>query len=158
MFGQELFVDSRLVIKALKIAMRNKLYQVLVPYIALAKQDQVMVGFFPLRGGTVCMTASRDVDFATDDRLDPLLQGCFIKADRSKKVSMIRDSGGRHFQFSHPVDDRAYFTGAIEKAVIGVKMEMNELRLIHGSSQRGERFKRKVESEREGSLDTSLLL
>ena len=91
-----------------------------------------MVGFFTLRGGTVCVTASRDVDFATDDGLDPLLQGSFIEANCSKKVSVIRNGSGRHLQFSHPIHDRTDFAGAVEEAVVSVKMKMNEFGLIHG--------------------------
>src|SRR5262249_40400785 len=59
MLRQELFVDSRLVVKTLEIAMRYELYQVLVSSIVLAKQNQVMVGFFALGGGTVRITAPR---------------------------------------------------------------------------------------------------
>jgi hypothetical protein len=91
----------------------------------------MMVELFAFRCGTVGVPAPRDVDLTTDDRFDALLQGCFVKAHRPKQVPMIRDRGGRHFQFCDPVHNCANFTGTVKKAVVSVKMKMNEFALIH---------------------------
>src|SRR5262249_60121931 len=64
MLRQELFVDSRLVVKTLKVAMRYEFHQILVSGIVLAKQNQVVVGLFAFGWGAVCVAASRDIDFA----------------------------------------------------------------------------------------------
>ena len=74
MFGQKLLVDSRFVVEALQETVGNELDEVLVPLIVLAKQNQVMVGLFPLRGCPVGMAVPSDIDFAADDGLDARLR------------------------------------------------------------------------------------
>ena len=73
MFGQQLLVDSWLVVEPLQKAMRHQFDQILVAGVVLAEQHQVMVGFFAFVRSAIRVAATGDVNLASYDGLDTFL-------------------------------------------------------------------------------------
>ena len=64
--------------------------------------------------------ASRDVDFAADDRLHATRGGFVIEMLGGKQIAVVGDGHGGHMAprgFAHQFTN---FAGAVEKAVVGV--------------------------------------
>ena len=88
-------------------------------------------------GGCTCVAAAivtaaaRDVDLATDDRLDAARGGVMVELLGREQIAMIGDGYGRHAaarRFAHQFLNVA---GAVEQAVVRVQMQVNEARSAH---------------------------
>ncbi len=66
-----------------------------------------------------------------------------MKCHRTEDVAVVGHSHGRHVKFLDTPDQALDFAGAVEQGIVGMKMEMDELRLRH--------------SEPESSLAASIL-
>jgi hypothetical protein len=71
---------------------------------------------------------------AAQDGLDVLLLAVLLKIDGAVKIAMIRHRHGRHAQLGHPRDQLRNAAQAIEEAVVGVDVEVDER--AHGKSGR----------------------
>ena len=71
--------------------------------------------------------ARRHVGFAADDRLDPGFSGLSVKLHRPEHVAVIGHRDGWLPERLHLLHQGVDLVGAVEKAVLGVEMEMNEL-------------------------------
>src|SRR5690242_620645 len=81
-------------------------------------------GFF----AAVVTAAFRNIDFTADDGLDVTLAR-FIKEIRSgEEIAVVGDGHGRHLLARGFVKKLGSFARTIEKAEIGVDVEMNKLR------------------------------
>src|SRR6185369_327131 len=78
--------------------------------------------------------AGGDIDFATNDRLDPLVSGSLIKIDCAVENAMIGNRERRKLQFMRLLQQSIQTTGAIEQRVLGVEMEMNKIRVRHATN------------------------
>ena len=124
-FRQQLFVDPRLGIEALRPRLADHGDQVAVALFVFAKQHQVM----PL-----CVEPARFVEpaarghvaFAADDRLDAGLFGSLIKLDRAEHGPVVGHCHGRHTLFLHVVHQTRDAAGAVQQAVFGMQMQMGE--------------------------------
>jgi hypothetical protein len=74
-----------------------------------------------------------DVDFAADDGLDVALAGFIEKVGGGEKIAVIRNGHRRHLLAGGFVKKLAGFARAVEKAEIGMNVEMNKLGIAHGS-------------------------
>ena len=69
-----------------------------------------------------------DVKFAADDRLDARFLRRIHEMHRAKNVAVVGHGHGRHAQFLDPLAQLFYVAGAVEQRVIGMQMQMDELR------------------------------
>src|SRR5271163_4316690 len=76
--------------------------------------------------GAVGPLAGRQVGFAADNRLDPVLPRFEEKFDRSEHVAMVGHRDRGHPGLLGVIDQRANFVGAIEQAVLGMDVQMDE--------------------------------
>ena len=68
-----------------------------------------------------------EVDFAADQRLDALRLGLIVEIDRTEKIAMVGERERGHPQRLRAIHQPVDAAGAIEQAVIGVKVEMDEI-------------------------------
>ena len=87
----------------------------------------VAVGFF----AAVVAAAFGDVNFTTDDGFDVALAGFVEKIRSCEKIAMIGDGHRGHFLSRRFVEKFTRFAGPVKQAVIGVYVQMYELRLPH---------------------------
>ena len=127
--GQQVFVDPRLVVEALGVGRRSELDQIAVAALVLAEHDQVVWTVGVLRA--VKAVRAGDVDLAADDRLQAALQRFAVKLDRPEEVAVVRDRHRSMLQLRRAVHEPRNLAGAVEQAVIRVKVKMNEVRGSH---------------------------
>src|SRR6185436_19374480 len=81
--------------------------------------------------GLLFAAAARDVSLATDNRLDPPILHRVVERDRTVHVAVISHGTRGHLQFFNTFGERFDLDGAVEKAVISMKMEVYELAVLH---------------------------
>ena len=127
-FGEQLFVDARLVVETFGVSLRRQAHEVLITLVVLRQQYQVKVCFLTGRArGFFLATAARDVSLTTDDRLHAVILHRVIERDRAEHVAMISHGARRHTQFVNAVGKRFDLNCAVEKTVISMQMEVYEL-------------------------------
>ena len=78
-------------------------------------------------GAAILVIIRRNVHFTSDDRLDAVRGGLVIKVRSRKKIAVVGDGNGRHPAPRGFRSQFADFASAIEKRVIRVEMEVNEV-------------------------------
>lgn len=73
----------------------------------------------------------RYVKFATDNGFDTLFECLLIKVYRAEHVAMIGNGNCRHFVFFGFFKQLFQADHAIEKAVLGVDVEVDEISVLH---------------------------
>jgi hypothetical protein len=141
--GEQVVVDARFVVEAFEEAGGDQLDQIVVALKRFAEQNE-MIGAarttfhfvaVRIRGGfftAIVAAALGEVNLATDDGLYVALARFIEKIGGGEKVAMIGDGHGRHFLTRCFVEEFRDFTGAVQEAVVGVDMQVNELRIPHG--------------------------
>ena len=72
-----------------------------------------------------------DVKFTADNRLDAGLFRRIYKMHRSKDIPVVGHRHGRHSQALYPLDELLYITGSIQHGIVGMQVQMDELRGGH---------------------------
>src|SRR6186713_713523 len=81
--------------------------------------------------GLLFAAAARDVSLATDDRFNPPILHRVVERDCAVHVAMIGHGARRHLHFFNTFGERFDLDGAVEKAVVSMKMEVYELAVLH---------------------------
>ena len=71
------------------------------------------------------------VYLASDDRLNAILLGCFVKVHDTKEIAMIGNSRSWHFQLCQTIHQSFNLAGTVQKAIVSVEMQVNEIVLSH---------------------------
>ena len=126
--GQELPVDPRLVVETVQVGTRDKLEEVLIAGPVLGEEDQVVVGLLPLaRRRPIGSAARGHVDFAPQDRPDPLLAALFEEPDGAEEVPMIRNGDGGHLKGHRLVHHLLDLLRSVEEGELGMVVEVDEV-------------------------------
>ena len=125
MLRQQLLVDARAVVEPFGVAGRHQLDQVLVAFVGLRQQHQVVR--LGLRAALVEPAALRDVDLAAEDRLQPAVARVVVEDHRRKHVAVLGHGERRHLQLDRFVEQLVDPAGAVEQRELGVEVEMDEL-------------------------------
>ena len=129
--GQQLLVDTRLVVEALEVRRTDQFDQIGPPLVRLGQHGQVEGRILARRGLLLVHRTRRDIKLASEDRLDPRLLRLLVKLDRTVKHPVIGHPHRPHAglrDFAHQVR-RTH--RAVEHGVLGVQMKMHELRGGH---------------------------
>ena len=81
--------------------------------------------------GLLFAAAARDVSLAADDGLNPTTLHRVVERDRAEHVAVIGHRTRGHLQFFNPFGEWFDLDGAVEKAVVSMKMEVYELTVLH---------------------------
>ena len=85
-----------------------------------------MEASFGAVGLAVEAAARREIDFAADDRLDAGLAAFLVKFDRAEKIAVVAQRQRGHFQLGGARGQLRDAAGAVEQAVLGVDVKMDE--------------------------------
>ena len=132
---EQFLIDTGFVIKALQISGSYQLHEVFIPLSVAGKKDQMVKAFVVLARipGLFKARTRRHVHFAADDRFDPRL-GCLeIEIEGAEEVAVISDGYGGHFQVNGFFYQGVEGIRAVEQAVFGVEMQVDEIRVMHRS-------------------------
>ena len=69
---------------------------------------------------------ARDVDFAADDRLDPLLDRRIVELHGAEEVAVVGQRDRRHSILDGPRDHGFDLVRTVEEAEVAVKMEVDK--------------------------------
>ena len=125
MLREQFVVHARLVIKTVEKTGGNELNQVAVTLVVLAQKDE-MIRALGCRA-TIFVIVRRDVDFAADDRLHAVRCRLVVEIRGGEKIAVIRHRDGGHSAARGFGGQLADFAGAVEKRVVRVKVQMNEI-------------------------------
>ncbi len=123
---QQGLVHPRLVVEAMQMPGRHQLDQVLVARVVHGQQHQVVAdpGQIAVAVGVV---RGRDIDLAAQDGVDADILGGHVEGDRAEHVAMVGDGGGALAEVLGRVAQVLDADGAVEEAVLGVAVEMDEV-------------------------------
>ncbi len=124
---QNFLIHPRLIVETFKICFAHKLDEVLVSLEVCREQNQVVV--VVVREVRILLepTARRHVGFAPDDGFDPRFLRFPVELHRPEHVAMIGHRDGRLPERLHLLHQGVDLVGAVEEAVLGMEMQMNEL-------------------------------
>jgi hypothetical protein len=125
MAGQQVFIDSGLVVETFQKGGRGQLEKIPVTSFVFAQENQVVwpVGV----RHAVEAIRTRHIDFAAQDRLQPPLQRSVVELYGAEKVSVVRDGDGRHLELSRAIHQATDFTRPVEQAVVSMEMKMDKV-------------------------------
>ena len=156
---ERLEVGARLVIKTLEVRVGDELEEVLVAGEVFREQAEVKDGFAVVVGAAVFFEAGGfdEVEFAADERLDALGLGLVVELDRAVEIAVVGEGEGAHAELGGAIHQPVDAAAAIEQAVVGVDVEMDEILVggRHGlvkQAQRGMRKAEMRETEKPGKL------
>ncbi len=136
--GQEFLVDARFVVEPLLEAGGDQPGKVFVPLQVLAEEDQVEIGdrLVAVAGFFGKARAGRHIHLGADDRLDPGISAFFIEFDGAEHIAVVGNGHRRHPVLPGLGEQVAEADGAVQKRILGMKMEMYKVRLVHGFLKR----------------------
>ena len=76
--------------------------------------------------------AGCEIGFTSDDGLYPVGSGLFIEVNGAKKVAVVRDGERGLLKVPDLLEKRLQLIRAVQQAVLGVKVQVNELRRQRG--------------------------
>jgi hypothetical protein len=125
--GQDLAVDARAVVEALRVADRGELDEVLVADAVTGEQHQMVVRPLALsRPGAVAAVAGGDVGLHPQNRLDPLLPRGLVEGPRAEHAPVVGEREPRHLVLLGLSDQVVDAVGPVEERVLRVRMEVDE--------------------------------
>ena len=137
--AQQLHIHAGTAVKALGKARRDQSHEVLVALHVLAEEDEVVIRpLAALHTRLIEAGIGGDVDLTADDGLDARLFAGLVKGDCAVQHAVIRNGHGIVTALLHPRGEVGYTARAVQKAVFGVEVKMDEG--AHGRSP-FERFK-----------------
>jgi len=123
-------VHARLVVVALQMRDADKLQQVPVPGLVLRVQHQVVV--MPRTPGlAIRAVALGHIHLAADDGLHAGLFCRLVELNGSVHYTVVGKGDGGHVQVGGPFHHLLHAAGAVQQAVLGVVVQMYELRVCH---------------------------
>ena len=144
--AEEFIVDAGLVVEAFQETSGDEFDQIAVAFEGFAEKNEVIgatsaglevvavLGDGPGLLSPFEAAALGNVDFTADDRLDVALGGLIEEIGSGKEVAMVGDGHSGHFLPGGFVEKFGSFARAVKKTVIGVNVQVNELRVSHGVS------------------------
>ena len=122
---QQLQIDTRTVIKALHIRLRDHVAEVMIARLVFAQEHQ-MIALAVECVDLVKARARRDIDLAADDGLDARRLCRLVKVDHAVHIAVVGDGDRRLSQLLHARDEVADAARAVEQAELGMNMEVDK--------------------------------
>ena len=126
---QEGLVDARTVVEAVDAGRRDEAQEVAVALL-VAREEGEVEGFVVEFGLTVGEGPRGDVDLAADDRLDARLSRGRIELDDAVQVAVVGEGDGGLAHRLCPPDDPVDPPEAVEEGILGVDVQVNEVRAV----------------------------
>ena len=123
MLPEQVIVDARLVVKALRKPRADELDQVVIAGLVFAQQNHVAVF---TRRAVLFKAVGTDIYLTPDDGGDPLLQTGVIEVDGAVHHAVIGHGGMRKAKLLKALGQGLDAVGPVQEAVFGMQMQMGE--------------------------------
>ena len=120
-FFQNFVVHSGLIVIALGEAQGHQLHQVMIACIIFRKKHQMIVSGLSLLDKTL-LHGTTQIDFRTQNRMNPLLLCLFIKVNDTVHNPMVCKGNGVHPQLLHPGNHLRNLSGAVQQTIAAMYM------------------------------------
>ncbi len=128
-FGDGFEIGARLVVEALEVGVGDQFEQILVAGEVFGQDAEVKVAFAVLGFAGFFEARSRGhVELAADEGLEVGGLGGVEKLDGAEHVAMVGERDGGLAQLDGAFHQAVDFAGAVEQAVVGVDVEVDEIR------------------------------
>ena len=125
--GEELAVDARLRVEALRVREGRELDEIAIPDRVTGEEHEVIVRLAAVPGPRPLAPIARgDVGLHADDRLDAGLFRFLLEVPGAVQIAVIGDGEGGLFELLRAADQVADSIGAIEQRIFGMTVEMDE--------------------------------
>jgi hypothetical protein len=131
MLGEQILVDSRLVVEAFGVAGRHQLDQIVITGQIFGEQNQV-IGCLAGRAALGPPISRRDIHLAAEDRIQSAFARLVVKDHRREHVPVLGDRHRRHVQLHRPVEQFLDPARAVEQRILGVQVKVDEVGHIDG--------------------------
>ena len=128
---QKRFVHSRFIVESFLVSCGNQSEEILVTNTIFYQENQMEGNFSRLSNVLFKPGTGSNIDFTSDDRLDTGLVSLLVKFHRPEHISVIGDSDCRHLKCLGSIEEVLYLDRPIEKAVLGMNVEMDKSRVFH---------------------------
>ncbi len=125
--SQNLLVDPGAMVEALQVPDRDQADEVVVALGVGREKRQVVVGLGDPGAGLLEAAADRDVDLAAEDRLQSAVPARVVEGHGPEHVAVVRDREGLHPELGRVVHKLVEAARAVEEAVLGVEVEVDEV-------------------------------
>ena len=127
-FLQEFLVHPGFVIKPFEIGLARQLDEVMVALEIGGQEDQMIVVVVGQQAFALSPAAGCEIGFAPDDGLHPVGGGFFVEINGAEEVAVIRDGERGLVKVPDLPEKRIQLIRAVQQAVLGVEVQVNELR------------------------------
>jgi hypothetical protein len=125
--GEQLPVDARLGVEALRVRERRQLDEVPVPDGVLGEEYQVVIWLRTwCRPGAKAAIPRRDVRLHADDRLDAGLLGLLLKAPGRVEIAVVGDCQRRLLELERALYEVIDPVRPVQQRILGVTVQMDE--------------------------------
>ena len=132
MGGQNLFVDAGAEIKTFQKCLRREFQEVLKTGAVLGQDGDVIAGVLRAAGVFLVEAAGRgDIGLDAHDRVDAHILGRFVELQGPVQIAVVGQGQGVHAQLFGPLQQAGDFSGAVEKAVVAMAVQMGKRRGAH---------------------------
>jgi hypothetical protein len=128
---EQLFVDSRLEVKALQKSLRGQLDKVLEAGAVLSQQGQVVTRFANGSGLFLEAAARRNIGFIAQDRIDARRFCLSVELESPVQIAVVGQSQTVHAQGLGAIDESLNRTGAVEQAEVAMAMQVDKRGRAH---------------------------
>ena len=128
---QQFLIDPRFVIESFQMCEAHHLAQMPIALAVFDQHGQVRQKTLFVGCPFLETAVGQQIHFTTDNRFDPLGRHRLIKFEGPEEIAVIGHCHCRHFHLMNFVGEGINRTRPIEKTVIGVDMQMDEIRMLH---------------------------
>jgi hypothetical protein len=126
--GERLVIGARFIIKPFQVRVGHQFEQVLVALEVFREQAEVVVALAVLGPAVLFQTRLfGQINLAADQGLNAFAFGGIVELNGTEHVAMISEGHGLHAQGGGAVHQAIDPTGAVQQAVVGVDVEMDEI-------------------------------
>jgi len=128
---QQGLVHARAVVKPLQMGDGGQFQQIFISLQIFDPDDQMARRVAD--GGRCFVQAApgRDIQFTADDRFDVVGERLFVEINRAEHRAVVGDGDRRHGEFFGFFKEFVQTDHSVEKAVLCMNMEMDEIGLLH---------------------------
>ena len=131
-FLQEFLIHPGFVIKSFEIGLARQFDEVMVALEIGGQQNQMIIVVVGQQALALSPAARREIGFTPDDGLHPLGRSLFIEVDGAEEVAVVRDGERGLLKIADLLEQRIQLIRAVQQAVLGVEVQVNELRRQRG--------------------------
>jgi len=122
--GEEFFADAGFAVEAVERGLRRNANKVAVAFFILGQHQQMVVVIAFARGAMILVF--RDVELATEDRLDAVFLSSVEEVDRAIDVAVISHGDGLLPDSRHAFNEFCDVTCSVQQGILGMQMQMGK--------------------------------